>query len=384
MYKFMRIHEFAKPLFGNKKEAKTASQIMLGMITAQSPRISDISDAMPGEEAANRKKIYRFLKATDTQSVLKYLYNEDADIVIADPTEIERPGAKKTDYVGTLSDGLTRGFWMLTLATPLRGRAIPCHFVTYSSRTIGDEGVSRNLEHQRAVQGIKNLIGDKPMVFDREFSYQGFLESLHAEEINFVIRLRLGPKAPKFFNAEGREVQLLIAQNGKPKTFHQLTYKGEIPVNIFGIWKPGFKKPLWVMTSLSPEEGYRIYQRRAKIETSFRDLKTLLNVDKIMNKSKVYLEKILALFMIAYAVAMLIGEAIRDIRYDQIEPDDLDLLRIPEEKLHAPKWYSYSGLFLLLKRRMRLAANILRRIVYAVLRIFIDLLDGNVSSFVPT
>jgi hypothetical protein len=354
------------------------------MITAQSPRISDISDAMPGEEAANRKKIYRFLKATDTQSVLKYLYNEDADIVIADPTEIERPGAKKTDYVGTLSDGLTRGFWMLTLATPLRGRAIPCHFVTYSSRTIGDEGVSRNLEHQRAVQGIKNLIGDKPMVFDREFSYQGFLESLHAEEINFVIRLRLGPKAPKFFNAEGREVQLLIAQNGKPKTFHQLTYKGEIPVNIFGIWKPGFKKPLWVMTSLSPEEGYRIYQRRAKIETSFRDLKTLLNVDKIMNKSKVYLEKILALFMIAYAVAMLIGEAIRDIRYDQIEPDDLDLLRIPEEKLHAPKWYSYSGLFLLLKRRMRLAANILRRIVYAVLRIFIDLLDGNVSSFVPT
>jgi len=273
---------------------------------------------------------------------------------------------------------------MLTLATPLRGRAIPCHFVTYSSRTIGDEGVSRNLEHQRAVQGIKNLIGDKPMVFDREFSYQGFLESLYAEEIDFVIRLRLGPKAPKFFNAEGREVQLLIAPDGKPKTFHQLTYKGEIPVNIFGIWKPGFKKPLWVMTSLSPEEGYRIYQRRAKIETSFRDLKTLLNVDKIMNKSKVYLEKILALFMIAYAVAMLIGEAIRDIRYDQIEPDDLDLLRIPEEKEHAPKWYSYSGLFLLLKRRMRLAANILRRIVYAVLRIFIDLIDGNVSSFVPT
>ena len=384
MYKFMRIHEFAKPIFGNAKEARIASQIMSGMITVQSPRISDIADTMPGEEAANRKKIYRFLKATDTQSVLKYLYNEDADIVIADPTEIERPGAKKTEYVGTLKDGQTKGFWMLTLATPLRGRAIPCHFVIYSSKTIGDEGVSRNLEHQRAVQGIKDLVGDKPMVFDREFSYQGFLESLQAEEIDFVIRLRLGPKAPKFFNAEGREIQLLIAQNGKPKTFHQLTYKGEIPVNVFGVWKPGFKKPLWVMTSLSPEEGYRIYQRRAKIETSFRDLKTLLNVDKIMNRSKVYLEKVLALFMIAYAIAMLIGEAIRDIRYDQIDPDDLDLLRIPDEKEHAPKWYSFSGLFLLLKRRRRLDASILRYIVYAVLRIFLDLIDGNVSSFVPS
>jgi hypothetical protein len=384
MYKFMRIQEFAKPLFGNTKEVRIASQIMLGMITAQSPRISDIADAMAGEEAANRKQIYRFLKGTDTQSVLKYLYNEEADIVIADPTEIERPGAKKTSYVGTLSDGQTRGFWMLTLATPLRGRAIPCHFVTYSSETIGEEGVSRNLEHQRAVQGIKDLIGNKPMVFDREFSYQGFLESLHAEEIDFVIRLRLGANAPRFFNAEGREIQLLIAQNGKPKTFHQLTYRGEIPVNIFGIWQPGFKKPLWIMTSLSPEEGYRIYQLRAKIETSFRDLKTLLNVDKIMNKSKFYLEKVLALFMIAYTIAMLIGEAIRDIRYDQIDPDSLDLLCSPDEHEHAPKWHSFSGLFILLKRRRRLDASTLRKIVYAVSRIFLNLIDGNVSSFVPT
>lgn len=324
--------------------------------------------------------MFCFLKTTDTQSVLNYLYNEEADFVIADPTEIERPGAKKTDYVGTLSDGQTKGFWMLTLVTP----SDPLSFCDLFITNHWNEGVSRNLEHQRAVQGIKNLIGDKPMVFDREFSYQGFLESLHAEGIDFAICLRTGPKVPKFFNAEGREIQLLIAQNGKPKTFQQLLYKGEIPVNVFGVWKPGFKKPLWVMTSLSPEEGHRIYQRRTKIETSFRDLKTLLNVDKIMNKSQIYIEKILALFMIAYAIAMLIGEAIRDIRYDQIEPDDLDLLHISDDQVHAPKWYSYSGLFILLKCHRRLSVITLRQVVYAILRIFCILLDGNVSSFVPT
>jgi hypothetical protein len=305
-----------------------------------------------------------------------------------DPTEIERPGAKKTEYVGLLRDGKTRGFWLLTLATPMRGRAIPCHFVTYSSQTIQQEGRSRNLEHQRAIRGIRDVIGKKPLVFDREFSYLGFLENLHAEDMPFVIRLNLGSHPPKFFNAEGREVQLRIPHNGKPKVFHQLAYKGKVPVNIFGIWQPGFRRPLWIMTSLAPERGYQLYRQRMKIETSFRDLKTLLNVDKIMNKSRMYLEKILALFMIAYTVALLIGEAIRDVRYDQVAPDELNLLcnppHNPHQREHGPKWHSYSGLFLLLKRRRRLSAAALRSIVFAVLRIFRQLLDGNVRSFVPT
>ena len=48
-------------------------------------------------------------------------------------------------------DGKTKGFWLLTLATPFRGRALPFHFVTYSSKTISAEGSSRNLKHFRAL-----------------------------------------------------------------------------------------------------------------------------------------------------------------------------------------------------------------------------------------
>ena len=155
MYKFMQIEKFAKVIFDSEQTARKASKIMEGMLQAKSPRISDIADQMEGNEAANYKMIQRFLKQEDLQEVLQRLFNEEAEFVIGDPTEIERPGAKKTDYVGTLSDGQTKGFWMLTLATPLRGRALPCHFVTYSSATINNEATSRNLEHQRAVQGIK-------------------------------------------------------------------------------------------------------------------------------------------------------------------------------------------------------------------------------------
>ncbi|MFV2045203.1 MAG: hypothetical protein ACC700_18465, partial [Anaerolineales bacterium] len=52
--------------------------------------------------------------------------------------------------VGWLKDGKTRGFSLLVLTTPFRGRAIPFSFVSYSSETIQHQAGSRNLEHARA------------------------------------------------------------------------------------------------------------------------------------------------------------------------------------------------------------------------------------------
>jgi len=172
MNKFIRISKFAEQLFTNEKQVQRASEILQGIIEARSPRLSDIAAHMPGQFGASYKRIQRFLQEQDPQETLKMLFNEEADFVIGDPTEIKRPHADKTGYVGTLMDGQTKGFWMLTLATPLRGRAIPFHFLTYSSRTFEDQPSSRNLEHFKAIQEIQQLIGDRPIVFDREFSYR--------------------------------------------------------------------------------------------------------------------------------------------------------------------------------------------------------------------
>lgn len=384
MYKFMQIKKFAKVIFDNEKAAKKASKIMEGLLQCQSPRISDVADQMIGNEAANYKMIQRFLKKEDLQEVLQRLFNEEAEFVIGDPTEIERPGAKKTDYVGTLSDGKTKGFWMLTLATPLRGRAIPCHFVTYSSATINNEATSRNLEHQRAIQGIKALIGERTLIFDREFSYLGFLLKIDAEQIKYVIRLNQGSKPPKFYYDVGqkRELKLRIAPGEGTKIYRQVYYQGALLVNLIGIWEEGFKSPLWIITNLAPEEGLQIYKLRSKIEVCFRDLKNLLHMDKVMNKSRAYLEKMLALILITYAIALLVGEAIRDVRLANIKPDHVDLYQPPEIK-KSSKWHSFSGLFLLLKRRRRLKSRTLRQIVQSVYSIFLNLVFGNnVRSFV--
>ncbi len=383
MYKFIRISEFAKHLFANDKQASKASTILEGIMVAKSPRISDIADAMSGQYEANYKKVQRFLTENNPKEQLHLLFNEESEFVIGDPTEIERPNAWKTEYVGTLMDGKTKGFWMLTFATAIRGRAIPFHFLTYSSRTINEQVSSRNLEHHKAIQEVLQLIGDRPIIFDREFSYLELLNSLLEAKMQFIIRLDMRANPPHFYydKEQKRRLRLRIAPIGKPKVYRQVYYMGQVKMNVIGIWNYGFKDPIWIMTTMEPEAALKLYYKRMKIEISFRDLKSLLQIDKVMNKLQARLERMLALVMIAYAISILIGEAIRDVQYAQVEPDEIDLLSTPETDKRS-KWHSFSGPFLLLKRRSRLEYQQLRKIVAAVLRLFASLVFGNVRSFV--
>jgi hypothetical protein len=383
--KFIRIFEFTQHLFSDEPTARQASEIMEGIMEARSPRLSDIAARMAGNEAASYKRIQRFLQDNDPQEALKMLFNEEADFVIADPTEIERPHAERTEYVGTLMDGQTKGFWMLTLATPLRGRAIPFHFLTYSSRTIEDQPSSRNLEHFKAIQEIQQLIGARPIVFDREFSYRELLHSLVDEEVYFVIRLNMGANAPLFYyDAERKQrLKLLVAPINKPQIYRQVYYMGEVCLNLVGIWRYGFKEPMWIITNMDPEAGLALYDQRMKIEICFRDLKSLLHIDKVMNKSQVYLNKMLALVMLTYAITLFVGEAIRDVQYAQVSPHELNLLTVPQVDKQS-HWFLYSGPFLLLKQRFRLQRRVLRQIVKAALVIFSQLVLANVRTLVRT
>jgi hypothetical protein len=340
---------------------------------------------MPGNPDASYKRLQRFLQENDPQTSLKMLFNEEAEFVIADPTEIERPHADQTAYVGTLMDGETKGFWMLTLATPLRGRAIPFHFLTYSSRTIEDQPSSRNLEHFKAIQEIQQLIGTRPIVFDREFSYRELLNSLVDAEMRFVIRLTMGANPPLFyFDAERKQrLQLLVAPINKPQIYRQVYYMGEVCLNVIGIWRYGFRQPLWIITNMDPEAGLALYLQRMKIEICFRDLKSLLHIHKVMNKSQVYLNIMLAMVMLAYSITLFVGEAIRDVQYAQVIPHELDLLAVPSVDKRS-RWFLYSGPFLLLRRRYRLHQTILRQIGKAALLIFSQLVFANVRTLVPT
>jgi hypothetical protein len=375
---------FAQLLFDSKDLAHKAATILKAILEAQSPRLSEIAQKMPGTPDANYKQIQRFLAKIDPKSILLRLFQTNAPFVLGDPTEIPRPEAWHTSYVGTLSDGKTKGFWLLTLATPFRGRALPFHFVTYSSKTIGDEASSRNLKHLNALTTVKDLLGEKPLVFDREFSYLELLEKLAAERVHFVIRLNLGSHPPQLTNAKNQSIALTIAP-GETEIYRSLRYKDRVPINIIGVWKPGLSEPLWVMTDLQPEAGLQIYFQRMKIDESFRDLKHLLRLDKLMNKKSEHLEKMIALVMLAYSIGVLTGEGVRDAIF--AEPINASTKvpvteRIPDQPhlRQSQKWKLYSGLFILLKQKVDLPLKQRRQIFQAILPVFTGLIQHPVRT----
>jgi hypothetical protein len=68
---------------------------------------------------------------------------------------------------------------------------------------------------------------------------------------------------------------------------------GKVLVNVIGTWKKGLDEPMWIMTNLEARRGLQIDFARMKIEETYRDLKSLLGMTKLMNKQQVYKEAVL-------------------------------------------------------------------------------------------
>jgi hypothetical protein len=374
---FSRSAEFMQYLFDRPVVASKAGRIVDGILAAGSVRLSDIAEHMPGSPVGNYKAIQRFVAQTDAVAALGRLFQADAEFVIGDATEIRRPEAYRTPYVGKLSDDKTRGFWLLVLATPYRGRALPCHLLSYSSRTIAQGAGSRNLHHWEAFDALKDLLGDKPLVLDRDFSYLELLQYCVHAQINFVIRLNLRSHPPKLYTTAGREVTLMLGL-GQKEVYYQLRYRNQVPVNIIGIWRHGMREPLWVMSNLAPERALEIYLGRMKIEEAFRDLKSLLGLDRLMNKTQHHMEQLAALTMIAYAVGLLVGEALRDELYGPVGAQPTE--PAPQPTPAQRKWQRYSGLFILLKQKLRIGRSRLRQLVTQTLAAFASLVRPPVRT----
>lgn len=387
MDKFINNHEYMAELFDEANIAKQAGELGEAILAARSLRLTDIAVEMEGASAAGYKRIQRFLLRADPRLALWRLFQEDAEFVIGDPTEIERPQAWKTDYVGTLKDGKTKGFWALILAIPYRGRAIPCGMVTYSSKTIAQHAGSRNLNHYRAFAALKDLLGERPLVLDREFSYLELMLNFMEEQINWVIRLNLRANPPKFYDADGKEVALTISP-GETVILNKVWYMGKVRVNVIGVWKKSLDEPMWIMTNLEAKRGLQIYFKRMKIEETYRDLKSLLGMTELMNKQQVYMEKMVALLLLVFTISLLVDEELRDLLYGEPIVEDEQIAdhndRIPGDptRKKGKKWKRYSGLFVLLKQKWSLTPEQKEAVLRVAFTTFRCLIQPNVRSFV--
>ena len=153
-----------------------------------------------------------------------------------------------------------------------------------------------------------------------------------------MIRLKQGPK---FTDQQGQLVAMSV-RKGETRILNKVFYMGQVFVNVIGIWKAGFSKPLWIMTNLEAKQGLDIYSQRMKIEESFRDMKNLLGLEKLMNKRREHMEKMVALLLIAYAIGLWLGENLRSSLF-------------PEG---TRKHKLYSGLFVFLKLKLTIPQHV--------------------------
>jgi transposase len=108
------------------------------------------------------------------------------------------------------------------------------------------------------------------------------------------------------------------------------------------------------MTSLPAEQGLAIYLQRMKIEETFRDLKSLLGFDKMMHKKRHLMEQMVALVLIAYAIALILGESLRAHLFPETHR---------KHKL-------YSGLFVLLRLKCSLPSHQFKQVLLQALQTF--------------
>lgn len=363
--------QFTRFFFDRPEQAERAAELVSALWQAKSARLSDLARALPGAYEAAYKRVQRFLGRVDPAALLWRWFDAQAEYVIGDVTEVARPQAKRTAYVGRLKDGKTRGFDVLALCTPKRGRALPFAFVTYSSATLNQECTSRNREHQRALAQVKALIGDLPLLLDREWSYGEWLSELVEAGIRFVIRLKVGNPPVRLVDRWGVDVGLQI-RRGERKVYRDVLYQSTIPVHVCGWWERGFAQPVWLVTNLEPEDALRLYPKRMKIEQSFRDEKSRLGLDRLMSQSRSQMEKLVALLLLSYALGVWIGEVLRDQRFGPADEAGTEAKR--------RKWHRYSGLFVLLCFGPRMHATEWRRLLPQILPSFAELVQPLVRT----
>jgi hypothetical protein len=334
MISYVDLSRYVKEIFSDLEGYDKLSEILYGLIRSRSLRISMISRGMRGSYHRNYKLVQRFMRGKDIRELLFRFFDSGSKIVIGDATEIERPEADKTRYVGGLKDK-RKGFLLLNLATPYNGRAIPFWSMIFSSKTLSDDLTSRNLEYENSFRQVKGLIGDRPLVFDRELSSEGFLKFLLDEKINFIIRLNLESRVKLYCDrGEGRlddiGDELRYLKEGQTKRFQEALYKGKIKVNIIATRLLGRRRPLAVMTNLEDiDQALKLYKMRMKIEQSFKDGKDKLGLDKIMSQKRENAQKMISLLLILFCILLLVGEQARS-------------------KLKKEDRFRYSGVFITL------------------------------------
>lgn len=295
------------------KQINLISRLLQAYLKIRILRISSLANALQGSYEANYKATQRLLNSINQDELgeaLLGLSGNYFESFIADYTELERRDARRTGYVGYLKDGITRGAGLLSLSIPYKGRALPIAATEYSSAIIAQDKSSKPILLYSLLDQLVPILAGKILIGDREFCSEENFRFLLMHGIGFAIRLKVGRYDVIITRNGGKKVNYSL-KKGQIKCWRNIYYKGKIKANLVGFWDPKYTAPLYVITTIDPKKAIGLYKLRMKIEESFRDVKSKLGIKKIMTKTRGNFIKLILFSLLAYALALLIGESLR-------------------------------------------------------------------------
>jgi len=217
-------------------------------------------------------------------------------------------------------------------------------------------------------------------VFDRGFHNRRFFAWLQRLAIPFVARVRMKPHPLVLTTADGERLQPVLLR-GETRIWRAMTHHELQGLTLIGHWPEEMPEPLWLLTTWpDAQQALAWYLHRMKIEETFRDWKALLGIEANMNRRWLWMDRTMGLVILAYAIALLAGELLRDALWGSGLPEDWHTWRRPQ----APKraWHQFSGLFVLLRKKASLPASLRRRWRRLLARFPQFLLQAPVQTFV--
>jgi len=310
------IKEIVKKLnIFQKPSLEAISTIIFAMTKAKKLRVTCLAGVLPGVSASNQKYITRHLNKLDEfdlQDALLAFSNPEEELLMMDLSEMVRLCAEKTDYVGILQDGESRGYSIFSLGEVFKGRTRIVFSKILSSKIINDSTLSKWMIMQQWMNGIISFLKTKIIVADREFCNETMLKYFSYNDIRYSIRLKLGAgkHSVRITNNRGKNIDLTL-KPGEKKFWKNIYYKGNMWANLAGEWSKKCSSPMYVITNYAPKKALKDYKKRMKIEHGFRDIKDKLGFVKLMNKTKKNLVSLILIGLIGYNILVSVGETLR-------------------------------------------------------------------------
>jgi hypothetical protein len=210
-----------------------------------------------------------------------------------------------------------KGFFLLSAALPVRGRAISFFQAYWRNTQISymvhksyNEMISIYLIKIRAL--LKPVLSKAVFIMDRGFGYEYFLKKLRELEVNYVVRVRDLKTHVMLVRSKKRyPISNLVNRVSKGPKIFKIVYKWDVPTYIV-IVKNKYGRPWVLATNINDAEAVvKLYKQRMKIEETFKDWKsTGFNIEKLALRQWDLVPKMIWCVVIAHMILYLLGETI--------------------------------------------------------------------------